>query len=207
MQNLNFESFMDVGCAEGMYLVGVKELWPNIDVYGVDFSSEALKKAFVYNNRSDTLLLAADGTRLPFKDACVDTVLCSETLEHIVNDQMAFKELARISRKSCILTVPSFNNAYAKKHFKPDVECNKDSHLRKYTKEDLQAILQPYFRKVMIYHMSFWYLSSIDVVLHMFTPKKFSATFSHLLSIFVNLDYKMCKAGVHGHSYICICRH
>lgn len=203
---LNFKTFMDIGCAEGMYLSGVKKHRSDIEVYGIDYSSEAMKKALKYTKRSVDFLLSADVTRLPFADSCIDTILCSETLEHVVNDRLAFKEIARICRKYCIITVPSFNNIHSKTNFKPDFECKSDSHLRKYTQEELYDILKPYFKEVSIYHLSLWYLSSVDVIIHMFAPKKFSACFSHLLSSLARVDYSLSKAGAHGHSYMCICR-
>jgi len=43
--NLSFQNFLDVGCAEGMYLLAVKNRWRQCDVCGVDFSSAGLKKA------------------------------------------------------------------------------------------------------------------------------------------------------------------
>lgn len=99
-KKLDFKSFLDVGCAEGMYLAAVKERWAQCDVYGVDFSSLAMKKARFYTIQSESCLAVADAAYLPFKNGSFDLVLCSETLEHVVDDNSAIKELARICRKS-----------------------------------------------------------------------------------------------------------
>jgi len=203
-EKLSFRNFIDVGCSEGMYLLAVKNKWTKTDLYGVDFSAIGLKKAkgSIYSS----FLTCADAAHLPFSDGAFDLVLCSETLEHIVNDVGAFKELQRICRKTCVITVPSFNNELAKKLFKPDINCRKDSHLRKYSRDDLQKILEPRFRNVAITDISTWYPASVDAVVHMLVNKRVASMFSAFLSHFADIDYRFSKAGVHGHSFLCVCK-
>jgi len=205
LDKLSFQNFLDVGCAEGMFLLGVKNKCPQCSVYGVDFSAIGLQKAKNYVGQVG-FLACADATHLPFRDNSFDLVLCSETLEHIVDDITAFKELQRICKKACIITVPSFSNKWAKARFKPDVDCKWDSHLRKYSQDDLQDILRPYFRKVTIYHMSLWYLSNVDIIIRLFLNRRISSKIANFLSNLAGLDYRLCRAGAHGHSFICICQ-
>jgi ubiquinone/menaquinone biosynthesis C-methylase UbiE len=206
IRKLDFDSFLDVGCAEGLYLITAKEKHAKCDVFGVDFSAVAMKKARFYTNNSDSFLAAADAMHLPFKNNSFDLTLCSETLEHIVDDNLAIKELARISKKTCLITVPSFNNLHAKSSFKPDLDCESDTHLRKYMQNEIKQTLTNYFQDVQIYNLSFWFLSSADIISHMFLPKGISSKISHVFSSLAGLDYRLCKAGAHGHSFICICK-
>jgi ubiquinone/menaquinone biosynthesis C-methylase UbiE len=205
LAKISFESFLDVGCSEGMYLLAVKNKYPASTLYGVDFSAIGLKKAKDCVGPISSFA-CADAAHLPFRSNSFDLILCSETLEHIVDDIYAFKEIQRICRKACIITVPSFNNQWAKKRFKPDVNCERDSHLRKYSRRDLQSILQSNFRQVIIYDVASWYLASFDVVMHMFLKQQIASKFSYALSNFVDLDYRLCRAGAHGHSFLCVCK-
>jgi len=55
--------------------------------------------------------VAADISRLPFGDKSFDCVLAAEVLEHIPFAEVfgAVKELARISRKSIVITLPHYS--------------------------------------------------------------------------------------------------
>ena len=195
IDRFSFTDFLDVGCAEGMYLLAVKKNWSKSNVFGIDFSAIALKKTRIYTNKTHSSLACADAAHLPFKNDSFDLVLCSETLEHMVDDKIAIKELLRICRKACIITVPSFSSTWAKSHFKPDIECKGDSHLRKYLRSELEDTLSQCFERVTIYNMSLWYLSSADIIMHMFLPKKITPALSHLFSNLASVDYNLCKAG------------
>jgi hypothetical protein len=205
IQNFNFESFLDVGCAEGMYLVAVKKRKPQCSAYGVDFSLASVKKAQVYTNQSGSYLIRTDASNLPFINRPFDVVLCSETLEHIVEDKKAMKELARVCGKLCLITVPSFHSQRSESRFKPDVNCERDSHLRKYSRNELRGTLGMFFEDVRIFDLSLWHLSSVAIIIHAFLPRPVSAKISVFFSVFAGLDYRLCKSGAHGHSFICIC--
>jgi ubiquinone/menaquinone biosynthesis C-methylase UbiE len=205
LEKISFENFLDVGCAEGMYLNASKKQ-NGCSVYGVDFSSVALKKTKLYAGQSDAFLACADVTRLPFKDGSFDLVLCSETLEHVVNDTLAMEEIARICKKSCLITVPCFHGIWSKTRFKPDTDCTSDSHLRKYMQSELRAKLRLNIKSVQIVDVSSWYLSTADIVLHACLGNDASSKISHFFSKFASIDYDLCRAGAHGHSFICICQ-
>ena len=61
--------------------------------------------------------VCADVTALPFSNKSFDTVLAAEILEHIPFAEVskALKELARVSRKSIVITLPHFS------HFAPSI--------------------------------------------------------------------------------------
>ncbi len=48
----------------------------------------------------------ADAGMLPLPDASVDLVLCTEVLEHLVQVEPALTELARVTRGTCVVSVP-----------------------------------------------------------------------------------------------------
>lgn len=205
IEGIKFASFVDVGCAEGMYLLAVQKLKSAIDTFGVDFSFNVLRKAKKFTSKIGSNLVCADASELPFRNECFDVVLCSETLEHVPDDKNAIKELARICKKLCIITVPVFWKCNSKLGFEPDYYCERDSHLRKYFRDELKQILVRYFSKVKISEISFWCFSSLDIFLDKYLPKEIAAKISKCLAALVGLDYRLCSFGAHGHSLMALC--
>jgi len=99
---LDFDSYLDVGAAEGYsaYLIG--KLF-GVKVSLCDFCEELCNKSrelFGMDSR------VADGHELPYKDNEFDVVLCTETLEHIPDLPKALSELIRVAKKAVVITVP-----------------------------------------------------------------------------------------------------
>lgn len=102
LTRLKFDSYLDVGAAEGYsaYLVG--KLF-GVKVALCDFCEVLCNKSreiFGMDSR------VADSCDLPFKDNEFDVVLSSETLEHIPDLPKAVSELLRIAKKAVVITVP-----------------------------------------------------------------------------------------------------
>jgi SAM-dependent methyltransferase len=95
---------LDVGCGPGFLAAWT---FPNETFYtGVDYSAAALdlgRKLF-----PGAHFHAVDVTkqRLPFGDSSFDTVVCSETLEHLADFHPVLPELKRVSRQYIVITVP-----------------------------------------------------------------------------------------------------
>ena len=99
---LNFDSYLDVGAAEGYsaYLIG--KLF-GVKVSLCDFCEELCNKSRELFGMDSRM---ADGSGLPFKDNEFDVVLCTETLEHIPDLPKSLSELIRVARKAVVITVP-----------------------------------------------------------------------------------------------------
>ena len=95
---------IDVGCGTGYTLSFLMQrLQDNGSRFtGVDFQIDPRAREQLRN--AD--LLEHDILRLPVGDASFDTVLCSHTLEHILDVRAAVAELRRICAKRLILVVP-----------------------------------------------------------------------------------------------------
>ncbi|MEM1308164.1 MAG: class I SAM-dependent methyltransferase [Cyanobacteria bacterium P01_D01_bin.71] len=102
LSRVQFDSLLDVGCAEGYMLALIRQLF-NVQVQGTDLSEEACNRAQEIFQVPAT---PVDAIALPYEDAAFDVVLSSETLEHIPNYKDAFYELLRVARKAVIVTVP-----------------------------------------------------------------------------------------------------
>lgn len=108
VRKTRFGSFLDVGCAEGLYL---KLLSSNSETgssgTGLDLAKNYLLKARVTSPK--TSLVQGDAGKLPFRNDSFDLVLCSEVLEHVPNPKEVFRELVRASDRYVLLTLAGEN--------------------------------------------------------------------------------------------------
>lgn len=98
------KNFIDVGCAEGLYDRCYERIDPDANVIGIDIAKNYLVKAKIESPK--TSFVQADMEYIPFKNRKFDIVLCTETLEHVLNPKKSFLELLRLSNKYVILSIP-----------------------------------------------------------------------------------------------------
>ena len=102
--------FLDVGCAEGLYLEAVKNLFKDrFLTIGIDVSKNYLLKAKKANRASGYVL--CDAEYLPFKGNAFDITLCSEVIEHTPNPSRVFEEVVKVTRRKIIFSFPSIDLA------------------------------------------------------------------------------------------------
>lgn len=117
LTRLKFKSFLDVGGAEGYKAYLIKRIF-NAQVVTSDLSEEACKRAKqIYKIKS----VAADICNLPFKNNQFDIVLCSETLEHVINYKKAVNELLRVAKNGLVITLPHEPEQLVKQNIKKNV--------------------------------------------------------------------------------------
>ncbi|MDQ5900971.1 MAG: hypothetical protein QG600_549 [Patescibacteria group bacterium] len=104
-KKLSPESILDVGCGEGFTLEMLRENNVGKNLEGVDF----LDRAIELGKKEHPKLTLKQGSifDLKYKDNSFDLVICSEVLEHIENPEEGLKELVRVSKKYCLLSVPN----------------------------------------------------------------------------------------------------
>ena len=96
---------LDVGCGEGFVLEYLKEKLPHIHLCGLDLDRKALELAKARNN--DMPFYLGDIFHLPFADGSFDLVICLEVLEHLESPWLAVEELARVSSRDILVSVPN----------------------------------------------------------------------------------------------------
>lgn len=145
------ERVLDVGCGEGRHSFEAYRRGASL-IVSLDLDREGLAKA------KDTLwtmlsagegdgsfgAVSADANLLPFPDGTFDTVICSETLEHVRSDRAVMRELVRVLRHGGRLgvSVPSWlpeRICWALSHEYHDVE---GGHVRIYEESDLVRSLE-----------------------------------------------------------------
>jgi ubiquinone/menaquinone biosynthesis C-methylase UbiE len=137
----NVKSLLDVGCGNGIFVNALSRARPDVAVTATDRASAAL--AHVNTNKFES-----DIASIPRPDYAFDCVTCLQVMEHLTCDVylQALKELARISGKYLIVSVP----------FKEDLtrdvtQCPKcrsrfniNLHLRSYDSQTIRALFEPF---------------------------------------------------------------
>ena len=100
----NATNILDVGCGEGFAAEYVRSCHPYWRFFGLDLDEAALARGRSWHpcivfNRGDIL-------DLPFADNSFELVLCLQVLEHFSEPGQALKELCRVSKCFCLLSVP-----------------------------------------------------------------------------------------------------
>ena len=103
----NGDVFLDAGCADGCQCFVVKTARPGASVFGIDYSSVAIKKANTYYGHLG-IFSVGDVTKTEFDDNTFDTIICGEVIEHLEEPEKLIKELTRITKKGgrVLITCP-----------------------------------------------------------------------------------------------------
>ena len=106
------ELVLDAGCGEGRHTLGACQR-TGCAVYAVDIDEPSLKSTKWWLDtikeegkcNGSSHVLKGDVLHLPFKDGSFNKVVCSEVLEHVVDDDEAVKELVRVLMDGGVLAV------------------------------------------------------------------------------------------------------
>jgi ubiquinone/menaquinone biosynthesis C-methylase UbiE len=93
---------LEVGCGEGEIATRLHARWERVT--GLDLPDSGLRAAWA--DVEGVRFLHGDAERLPFPDRSFDVVVAVEVLEHLRDPEAGLRELARVSRKHLVLSVP-----------------------------------------------------------------------------------------------------
>ncbi|MBU1148726.1 class I SAM-dependent methyltransferase [Patescibacteria group bacterium] len=88
--------YLDVGCGAGLIL---RHLPEGSD--GIDINPRNIARVKKYVPKANVIL--GDAEHLPYPDQQFDTVICTETLEHLVRPDLAASEIKRVLKPGGIL--------------------------------------------------------------------------------------------------------
>jgi ubiquinone/menaquinone biosynthesis C-methylase UbiE len=95
---------LDAGCGEGIVAGWISEALPAVELHGVDARPEAIAE---FRGRNPAFRAAVgDLYDLPYEAGEFDLVMAIEVLEHFERPRDALRELARVSSRSVVITVP-----------------------------------------------------------------------------------------------------
>lgn len=96
---------LDVGCGEGSISIELEKR--GFEVYGIDFSSIAVKKA--KEKDINAIECDVDEKGIPFEDNLFDVVWAGDIIEHVFDPIFLLKEIYRVSKKKgkILMTIPN----------------------------------------------------------------------------------------------------
>ena len=104
-KDLHPNSVLDVGAGEGFTLAKFEKENIGKKLEGIEY----LPLAISLGKKENPSIKLVQGTiyDLPYKASSFDVVLCTEVLEHIDDPEKGLKELARVTNKYCLISVPN----------------------------------------------------------------------------------------------------
>ncbi|WPR77790.1 class I SAM-dependent methyltransferase [Algoriphagus sp. NG3] len=95
--DVNQNTLLDVGCGRGFLLSQIRQK-KNFDLTGCE----------IHNGLKDSDIKFKSGfvEQLPFPDKSFDIVICTHTIEHIIDLEKALTELKRVAKKQLIIVTP-----------------------------------------------------------------------------------------------------
>jgi ubiquinone/menaquinone biosynthesis C-methylase UbiE len=137
---------LDIGCGAGRHVCACSRI-SDVQVWGVDQCRADLIKAKENLNfekaygvtHGVSQLLSGDILHLPFPDNFFDLVICSEVLEHIIDDTSAMKEIIRVlkNKKNLVVSVPRFGPERICWALSTDYQNTPGGHVRIYKQAQL----------------------------------------------------------------------
>jgi SAM-dependent methyltransferase len=100
--------WLDLGCADGYYAVGLAERGAS-SVVGLEVDAGLVERASALPHPDTVSFVHGEGERLPFEDNSFDGVLLNEVLEHVHDDAATVREAARVLRPGGVVAIFSPN--------------------------------------------------------------------------------------------------
>ena len=140
------ERVLDLGCGPGRHTWHVCKT-DHCLVYAVDYDVEELRKAKwmlgEMDKESETkgrwCIMQGNAMTLPFADGAFDKIVCSEVLEHVVDDEQAMRELFRVLKDGgqLAVSVPTFLPESIYWRLSEAYHTNPGGHIRIYREREL----------------------------------------------------------------------
>jgi 2-polyprenyl-3-methyl-5-hydroxy-6-metoxy-1,4-benzoquinol methylase len=100
------QSVLDVGCGEGVLTYRWAQRLGDAPVVGLDLDDPKLRAEWETRRRDNLQFRTMPPDRLPCGDGEFDLVTAIEVLEHVPDPQQTVSEMARVSRRHLLVSVP-----------------------------------------------------------------------------------------------------
>jgi ubiquinone/menaquinone biosynthesis C-methylase UbiE len=143
--NVRGKRILDVGCFNGEM---ISVFTNDNDCYGIDISEKPLEIA--KKRGIKTFKINFESEKFPFKDNFFEIIICSEMLEHLINQDHCLQEIRRVLKKEglFILTIPNINTPLSWfmqifLDYTPQMSARyKSPHFRDFTKKIGESMLK-----------------------------------------------------------------
>jgi ubiquinone/menaquinone biosynthesis C-methylase UbiE len=142
---------LDLGCGGGRHAFEVCRRGADVVAFDLDPGEltpvtsmfGGMRAAGEVSEQTGARAVSGDATSMPFGDAMFDRVIAAEVLEHILDDQRAMNELARVLRPGGLaaITVPAFLPERICWALSSEYHDTPGGHVRIYTRVELEAKL------------------------------------------------------------------
>jgi len=137
------EKILDAGCGFGLYSLALAN--NGVNVVGVDIDEKQLSTAKEWAGKlslPNAQFEAVNICKLPYKDESFDKVLCVDVIEHILDDNLAISQLARVLKVNGTLALTTPTPTMSQTHFFHRDTPEADGHVREgYTYKDISGVL------------------------------------------------------------------
>ena len=99
-------SVLDVGCGEGVVTERIAKLLPGARVVGLDVEDPGLAEEWQARASGNLSFEPGSAYSLPHEDHSFDVVSAFEVFEHLERPEEGLGELARVARRTLVLSVP-----------------------------------------------------------------------------------------------------
>lgn len=107
----NSKSVLDIGCAAGGSALFTREINPQIAYYGIDISSEMIKRASDrLLNLPQTKFMHFNGVNIPMADNSVESLFSFGVFHHVPDWQTYALEALRVSQKYVLFDIRAWCN-------------------------------------------------------------------------------------------------
>ena len=141
---------IDLGCGTGRHVLELSKIPSNIigadisrnDIRAGRYLLEIMRRRKEVHARVHWLQTA--GERLPFKDGAFDRVICTETLEHVDDELVLARELARVLKPGGILAI-SVPDEFSEKIFwklSKNYRTHAGGHVRIFRRPQVVALMR-----------------------------------------------------------------
>jgi SAM-dependent methyltransferase len=172
---------LDAGCGFGRH--SLEFVSRGAKVYSMDMDMDSLRKTrfsltemkkYLRDKKFQYMVHSGDALNLPFKDESFDRIICSEVMEHVRDDNLACRELARVLKKNgrIAITVPTIFSEHIYDLLTYEYYTSPGGHIRKYYPKELAAIMRDNGLEVYgigfkhAFHTVWWMIRSV-VGLHL----------------------------------------
>lgn len=102
-------AILDIGCGKGFMLHDFKDLMPGCTIAGIDVSEYAIENSM---SSVKPYLKVASAEKLPYPDKSFDLVVSINSIHNLPLERLktALREIGRVSRGHCYITVDAWRN-------------------------------------------------------------------------------------------------